>query len=110
MMEPTTPEYTQEILQKFQDLPPDADAAVIEETAQRLRTMNWEPTLLAAPPGFLTITKNNLMQFIANLVNNGKNHTKQDLSLLLYHFTLLQKLRTDDAEAWDEVNELMEDD
>lgn len=32
------------------------------------------------------------------------------LQLLLYHYNLLCRLRDDEAEAWDEVNELYEDD
>lgn len=109
-MEPLTPEYTQQTLQKIQDLPPDADRAVIEETAQRLHSLNWQPVLLSEPPDFLTITKAGLEQFIANLVNDGQPHSQQELSLLSYHFHLLQQLRTDVPEAWDEINELMDDD
>lgn len=110
MSEPTTPEFTQDILDQIQKLPPDSAEAAIQQTAQRLRNMNWEPTLLVTPPDFLTITKTRLLEFVAQLVVNGKEHTKQDLSLLLYHYRLLQNLRTDQPDAWDRINELMEDD
>ena len=109
-MEPLTPEYTQQTLQKIISLPDDADRAVIEETAQRLRSLNWQPILLSEPPDFLTITKPGIEQFIATLVNDGKPHSRQELSLLAYHFRLLQQLRANVPEAWDEVNELMDDD
>jgi hypothetical protein len=36
--------------------------------------------------------------------------TSPNLNLLLYHYRLLRRLRDDEPEAWDEVNELMEDD
>ena len=72
--------------------------------------MNWQPTLLADPPDFLTLTKDKLKAFIEQLTANSKDLTEQHLSLLLYHYRLLQKLRNDEPEAWDEINELMEDD
>lgn len=109
-MEPLTPEYTRSILQQIQELPPDAEPGAIEETAGRLNAMNWQPTLLTDYPDFVTTTRDELRQFIEELTDKRDDLTEQHLSLLLYHYRLLQRLRTDDPEAWDEVNELMEDD
>lgn len=110
MMKPLTPEYTAQIQQQLQELPPDAAEATISETADRLAAMNWQPTLLADPPDFKTLTKDKLKAFIKQLTASSKDLTEQHLSLLLYHYRLLQRLRNDEPEAWDEINELMEDD
>lgn len=109
-MKPLTPEYTAQVLQQLQELPPDAADAAIAETADRLKAMNWQPTLLADPTDFLTLTKDKLKTFIEQLTADGNDLTEQHLSLLLYHYRLLQRLRNDEPEAWDEINELMEDD
>lgn len=109
-MKPLTPEYTQEILQQIQDLPADADAAAIEKAADQLKAMNWQPTLLVDYPDFITTTRSELTTFIEELTAQQDDLTEQHLSLLVYHYKLLQHLRNDEPEAWDEINELMEDD
>ena len=109
-MKPNTPEYTQEILHKIETMPPDADPAEIEETAKELQAMNYQPTLLNDVPDFFHMTKSSLVQLIVDLTGKPDGLTEQHLSLLLYHYSLLQRLRNNEAEAWDEVNELTEDD
>jgi hypothetical protein len=109
-MKPLTPEYTEQILQQIAEFPPDAEEAAIHETADRLKAMNWQPTLLAGPPDFLTITRDQLKAFIEQLTAGRNDLTEPHLNLLLYHYRLLRRLRDDEPEAWDEVNELMEDD
>jgi hypothetical protein len=71
-MKPLTPEYTEQILQQIAEFPPDAEEAAIHETADRLKAMNWQPTLLAGPPDFLTITRDQLKAFIEQLTA-GRN-------------------------------------
>ncbi|HKL22090.1 MAG TPA: hypothetical protein VJ904_09805 [Tichowtungia sp.] len=50
-----------------------------------------------------------LLATIKDLAEKPKT-TEQHLNLLFYHYALLQRLRRNQPEAWDEVNELMEDD
>jgi hypothetical protein len=108
-MNPNTPEYTQGILHKIETLPPDAAPAEIEETARELRAMNYQPTLLNEVPDFFHMTKSSLIQQVVDVAGRT-DATEQHLNLLLYHYTLLQRLRCNEPQAWDEVNELMEDD
>lgn len=109
-MKALTPEYTQQVLQQIQDLPPDAEVTAIEQTAEQLKAMNWQPILLTDLPDFVRFTKEKLLVFIEQLTANKQDLTEQHLSLLLYHYRLLQRLRNDESEAWDEINELVEDD
>jgi hypothetical protein len=110
-MNPLTPEYTQEILSKINALPADTVTDQIKETAAELELMNYRPLLLNDVPDFLHLTKSGLIQFIKKITDNPPRPlTEQHLSLLLYHYDLLQRLRRNEPEAWDEVNELMEDD
>jgi hypothetical protein len=108
-MNSLTTEYTQRILHKIDRLPPDAAPAEIESTAAELQAMNYQPILLNEVPDFFHLTKSSLIQLIVDLTGHP-DLTEQHLNLLLYHYTLLQRLRRNEPEAWGEVNELMEDD
>ncbi|MDK2857274.1 MAG: hypothetical protein PWQ29_509 [Verrucomicrobiota bacterium] len=109
-MNALTADYTDQICKEIESLPEDADQSRIDETFQRLQAMNYQPILLVDAPGFLTMTRAGLLEFIRNLVKEQNGLTEQHLSLLVYHYRLLQRLRRDEPEAWDEINELMEDD
>jgi hypothetical protein len=109
-MHPLTPHYTQEILKKIAALPPDAAPAEVEETARELKAMNYQPMLLNDVPDFFHLTKERLSRLIGELTADSEKLTEQHLNLLVYHYNLLQRLRRNEPEAWDEVNELMEDD
>jgi hypothetical protein len=110
IMNALTADYTDQICKEIESLPEDADQSRINETLQRLQAMNYQPILLVDAPGFLTMTRAGLLEFIRNLVKEKNELTEQHLSLLVYHYRLLQRLRRDEPEAWDEINELMEDD
>ena len=105
--------------------PVDAPAVKIESTATDLEGMSYEPVLLLKTPGFLRMGRGELEAeidrvmamsdeammaegFAAN-ANFGEFKAKH-LQLLVYHYDLLCRLRTDEPAAWDIVNELMEDD
>ncbi len=110
-MKPLTPEYTLEVLQQIESFSADAKPAKIEETAERLKSLNYQPMLLIDVPEFLKMTRTDLIRFIRNLTSQRKTDlTEQHLSLLLYHYRLLMRLRQNEAEAWDEVSELVEND
>ncbi len=98
------------IKQQIESLPEDADSETIEKTAHHLEKINYQPTLMAEPPDFLRITKDELLSFIDNQLVDKEALTEQSLSLLLHHYRLLQRLRNDDPEAWDEVSEVTEED
>jgi hypothetical protein len=109
-MNALTPEYAEQILQKISALPSDESLEQIAHTAARLRAQNFQPVMLVDVPGFLEITRDRLVAFIKDLVESTPDLTQQHMDLLLYQFRLLQRLRRDEPEAWDEINELMDDD
>ena len=111
-MNSLSPEYIEIIRKQINDLPDDSSPQKIEETAQHLETITYQPMLMVEPPDFLRITKQGLLSFIDELVANqkGKELTEQHLNLLLHHFKLLQRLRRNEPEAWDEITEVMEED
>lgn len=111
-MEPLTPEHVQNIRRQIEALPADASNDQIEKTAHRLESITYQPMLIVEPPDFLRITKDRLLAFIDDLVANpGETElTEQHLNLLLHHYKLLQRLRRDDPDAWDDISELMEED
>jgi len=109
----------------LKEFPNDAPAAKIEETARTLEGMNYEPVLLLKTPGFLRMNRKELETEIERVnqmttqemmlegfsENAHFNEFKiKHLQLLIYHYGLLCRLRTDDPEAWDVINELYEDD
>jgi hypothetical protein len=110
-MNPLTAETAWKVRKQITALPEDASAEKIESTAQQLEKMNFEPILLISPPDFLRSTKQRLVNFFdTTVIEQMSQLTEQHLSLLVYQYRLLQALRRDEAEAWDEINELMEDD
>jgi hypothetical protein len=109
----------------LKEFPKDAPADVIESTAKTLEGMNYEPVLLLKTPGFLRMgisgleheiervhqmtVKEMMAEGFAENANFNEFKAKH-VQLLIYHYNLLCRLRSDDPTAWDIVNELYEDD
>lgn len=87
--------------------------------------MSYSPVLLIPTPGFLRMKAKEIEQeservralSAEELVQAGmpanedaEAYKANHLRLLDYHYRLLARLRLDEPEAWDEVNELYEDD
>lgn len=109
----------------LKEFPKDAPADKIESTASTLEGMSYEPVLLLRTPGFLRMGRKQLEAEIHRVhemttkemmaegfaANANFNEFKaKHLQLLIYHYNLLCRLRSDDPSAWDTVNELYEDD
>jgi hypothetical protein len=109
----------------LKEFPADAPQDRIEFTAQTLEGKSYEPLLLLKTPGFLRMKRGDLEQeigrvramsdaemmaegFAANA--NFEAFKARHLQLLVYHYSLLCRLRNDDPTAWDTINELYEDD
>ena len=103
----------------------DAPVERIESTASYLEGMNYEPLLLLKTPGFLrmnrsdveaeiervnTMTDEEMMAEGFSADADFSEFKAKHLKLLIYHYSLLCRLRNNDATAWDTINELMEDD
>jgi len=111
-MNSLTTEYINSIRKEIEALPEDSPPEKIEETARQLETISYQPMLIIEPLNFLRITKKGLLSFIDEQVaeQQEKELSEQHLSLLLHHFKLLQRLRRNEPEAWDEITEVMEED
>jgi len=111
--------------EKLCRIPQDMPYLVIEKTAKRLEDMNFSPTLLFPINDFLHLSKSQMLKEFDNIAKLKRNDLiklgmpeeedfqsfrEKQLSLMVYWFRLLSQLRKDSPEAWDEVNELYEDD
>ena len=101
------------------------DEKSVEINANALKGMSYSPTLLFDTPQFITFTKQDLLgeiNRVADLPRDDQmlkmvevdvdfNEFKlTHIKLLINQFTLLTRLRNDEDEAWEEINELYEDD
>ncbi len=108
----------------FEQVSPDAQAERIEKTARDLEQKSYEPMLLIEAPGFLRWKREDLLNEYDRLLALEEDDdavmsiddmyldeiVERQLGLLLYHYELLCELREGDAEAWDQIHELFEDD
>ncbi|MDD2297237.1 MAG: hypothetical protein WCS59_05250 [Sphaerochaetaceae bacterium] len=109
---------------QFEQLPEDASAQAIESTAEGLERYHFEPFLILDAPDFIHWRKKDMLaeydrlttlspdapELTAVVGSTPSQVVEKQLGLLLYHYHLLCRLRTDDASAWDVVHELYEDD
>lgn len=99
------------------------DPEKIRQTAEALIGMRYSPILLSDFDNFLTVDSTRFFPELERVLNSSDIPEDQlpkgidqagfrdkQVSLLLYHYKLLNRLRRGEAEAWDEINELMEDD
>ena len=85
--------------------------------------MKYSPVLLSEFPGFLRVDSKVFFKEVERIIQeperpagslpsgeSSESFREKQVSLLIYHYKLLNRLRRDETSAWDEVNELMEDD
>lgn len=95
----------------------------IRQTAQVLEGMRYSPILLSDFDDFLSVDSTRFFPELEKVLNspdiaeqelpsglNQDEFREKKAGLLLYHYKLLNRLRRGEPEAWDEINELMEDD
>jgi len=114
--------YTLEI---FEQLSNDADEKDIKRTARDLQKFNWEPLLLLDAPNFIFWKKEDMInefnrlthlkdddELFSHLADDADvdDIIEKQLGMLIYYYEILCELRLGDAEAWDLVHELYEDD
>lgn len=103
------------IEQILNELPDDADALHIESTASDLNSMNFEPLFLVQTPHFFTMKKAELGAEMTRVLQLPADQASEEIKckqveILLYYYELLCRLRLNEPEAWDTINELYEDD
>lgn len=107
---------------------PEFSRGEIEASSQALESFNYAPTLLIPTPNFIHFSRQDLLEEIDRIAGANKEDIEKELgieekkgqdlgelvlrhlNLLVYHYRLLIRLRQNDPEAWDEINELYEDD
>ncbi len=111
-----------DLQEKLADLIILDDPAVISKTAEVLEGLKYSPVLLSDFPDFLRVDSKRFFSEVERMIQGGSSLTElpegetaesfleKQVSLLVYHYKLLNRLRRDDTAAWDEINELMEDD
>lgn len=102
----------EQTIRELDALPSDADAQRIEQTASVLEGMNYQPLLLTDVPDMLRIRRDRVLKILRRQAKEQPDVERaiQSIRLLARQYQLLCRLRADEPEAWDEVNELMEDD
>lgn len=108
----------------FENLPNDATDEQIRLAVEGLERHHYEPLMILLAPGFITWKKADMLAEYDRLVSLPEDDpelaavigtspaevVEKQLGMLLYHYELLCRLRLGEAEAWDVVNELYEDD
>ncbi len=110
---------------QYESLKPDAIKERIEKTAEDLDRRHFMPSLLLNVDDFFYLTRERMMyeynrvmnlnpdnEEIKNVIalSNPDDIKEKHLRSLLNQYLLLCRLRDGEAEAWDTVNELYEDD
>ncbi|MDC7233496.1 MAG: hypothetical protein PQJ58_09710 [Spirochaetales bacterium] len=107
----------------LKDLIISDDPDKISKTAEVLRGMRYNPILLSDFEDFLTVDSKRFFPELEKVLNSPdvpdgdlpagesqESFRDKKVSLLIYHYKLLNNLRRGELAAWDEINELMEDD
>lgn len=118
-------ERIQEYKTTIRQLPDIDEPVFIQQTVERLERLHFAPTLILPLENFTSCSKADILREIDRIaslseqeiqasgvrVNQDVQETKiEQIGLLVYHFTLLTRLRQDDPLAWDEIDELYGDD
>jgi hypothetical protein len=106
---------------EINNLPETHDAASIEQTARRLEGLNYSPPLVIPTATFVRLDRAALLEQVDAILamedaafcalapdNPGEceDLRVQYLTVILYHYRKLLKLRDGNPEEWDEIDEL----
>lgn len=104
---------------------PDVETNDVQQAAIRLQEIHFTPTLMLPVERFLYWSKSDLLTEIDRvaslteadlraqgvaLAQTAEEIKLEQIGLLVYHFKLLTRLRHDEAEAWDKIDELYAED
>ena len=112
---------SEEIKSEIKALPELTNQWEIEETAQRLERLHYAPVVSMKIGTFLRITKQGMLKEVERVLAlpdaeacamvpdqpiKCQGVKIQTLSILLYYYKILLRLREGDPEAWDSVGDL----
>ena len=118
-------ELADRCIEELRGLDVSVDEAAVSRTRERLERQSYAPTLIIPTPGFLSYSKDDVLEEISRVVGLSDREMlaigfeperdfvemkSRHIELLAYHFKLLVRLRRDEPEAWDEVDELFGED
>lgn len=113
------------LLNKYKKLETTLETEKIEKTAKDLILRNYMPPFILEVKNFFYFTKEDMLKEYERIVNlsaeskeitavislNNVTEIKRiQLNTLLNQYNLLCRLREGEADAWDTINELYEDD
>ncbi|MBT8354711.1 MAG: hypothetical protein KJO60_09320 [Desulfofustis sp.] len=119
--EPSFSEKVEQLKHKVRSFSDDADAPLIEETAQRLEKLNYAPPVIISIEKFLRLTKDSLLEEIDRILalpdaeacalapdepKKCEDLRLQFISVQIFYYEKLLLLRQGDIETWDEIDEL----
>ncbi len=121
--------YRDDLLARYratlQSIVDESEMYQIERVAADLERYTFEPVFLIEIPEFLRMTKDMVLSYVESLISfsdervmsmgikiEGPPETiiEHQLKMVVRNYQLLARLRADEAEAWDEIHELYEDD
>ncbi|MBM9603567.1 hypothetical protein [Desulfopila inferna] len=121
VQEKSFPDQVKELKEIIKQLRDDFPPEVIEQTAARLENLNYAPSVITPNEKFLRLDKQGMLDEVDRILKMpeeeacalapGNTAKCEDLRLqfikvLLFYYEKLILLRKDDADAWDEVDEL----
>ncbi len=121
VQEKSFPDQVEELKEIIKQLRDDFPPEVIEQTAARLENLNYAPSVITPNEKFLRLDKQGMLDEVDRILKMpeeeacalapGDTAKCEDLRLqfikvLLFYYEKLILLRKDDADAWDEVDEL----
>jgi hypothetical protein len=120
-IEPSFEAKVEELKQKVRNFAEDADASIIEDTAQRLEKLNYAPPVIISIQKFLRLTKDSLLEEIDRILalpdaeacalapdepKKCQDLRLQFISVQMFYYEKLLLLRQGDIETWEEIDEL----
>jgi hypothetical protein len=98
-----------------------SDKEVVEQTAVRLEKLNYAPPVMIPVDSFLRLNRTSLLNEIENILQMPDEEAcalapdepkkcqdlrVQFISVLIFYYEKLMRLRDGDPEEWDEIDEL----
>ncbi|MFO7936563.1 MAG: hypothetical protein R6V06_03035 [Kiritimatiellia bacterium] len=118
-------EAVMKFIEEVRELNDTSDSDVVQQTRDRLERQSYSPILILSVPGYLSFSKEDVVSEIERVAalsdeemmdagfeeNSDFTDLKsKHITLLVYHFKQLVRLRKDEPEAWDAIDELFGDD
>lgn len=111
----------EELKTTIRNLPDEHTGETIEQTASRLESLNYAPSVITPAQCFLRLDRQGLLKEVDRILEMSDQEAcalapddskkcedlrLQFIKVLIFYYEKLLLLRSDDAEEWDEIDEL----